>query len=115
MIIEKIGRILLASMFVMSVIKNLTGGFKGSVEYVKKTNIPLPELLVIAAMIIKGFGSYSLITGKMEKIALPLLIGFLIIVTILFNNPIKNPEKKWMCMSLLGVLGGLLIVYDKSI
>ena len=107
-----LGRILLSLMFALSVLKNLTGGFKGSVELVKSVKVPLPELCVIIGMIIKGFGAYSLITNKHKNIALPLLIGFLLIVTVIFNNPIKKPEKKWMFMSLLGVMGGLLIVYD---
>ena len=113
--IKLLGKILLSLMFGLSVIKNLTGGFKGSVELVKKLKfIPLPELSVIIGMIIKGFGAYSIITGHYKKIALPLLIAFLILVMIIFNNPLKFPEKKWMFMALTGVLGGLLIIYSEN-
>ena len=109
--INYIGRLLLSSMFVLSVYKNLTGGFNSSVELVKKLKFPLPVASTICAMIIKAFGAYSLMTGQYKNIALPLLIGFMILITILANNPISFPEKKWMFMSLLGVIGGLLIVY----
>ena len=107
-----IARILLASMFALSVFKNLTGGFKGSVNYVKSINFPLPEASVVGGMIIKSLGSYSLITGHLSEYALPLLIGFVILVTILFNNPFKDPKNLWSFMSLLGVIGGLLIIHQ---
>ena len=109
--INYLGKILLSSMFALSVLKNITGGFNGSVELVKKLKFPFPVLSTIIAAFIKAFGAYSLLTGQYIKIALPLLIGFMILITILANNPITYPEKKWMFMSLLGVIGGLLIVY----
>lgn len=110
-----IGRLLLSGMFAGSVFKNLTGGFKGSVEYVKVLKFPFPFLSTLIATLIKALGAYALITGHMEEIALPLLIGFLILITILANNPITYPDKKWMFMSLLGVIGGLLIVYSEKL
>ena len=110
-----IGKILLSLMFALSVFNNINGGFKGSVEYVKILKFPFPFLSTLIATLIKAFGVYSLLTGKFQKIALPLLIGFLILITILANNPIKYPEKKWMFMSLLGVIGGLLMVYSKAL
>ena len=112
--LDLIGRILLSLMFLLSVFNNLTGGFKGSVEYVKKLKFPLPVLSVIIALIIKFMGSVSLITKYKQKIILPFLIGFLILITLLANNPIQYPDKKWMFMNLLGVIGGLLIVYNNS-
>lgn len=114
-IIEKIGRVLLSLMFALSVLKNITGGFNGSVEYVKKLNFPLPVLSTFVALIIKALGAYSLITGYKEKIIIPFLIGFLVLITILANNPIQYPDKKWMFFSLWAVIGGLLIVYSNSL
>ena len=110
-----IGRLLLSAMFAMSVFKNATGGFKGSVEYVKVLKFPFPFLSTLIATLIKAFGAYALITGHLEEVALPLLIAFLILITILANNPITYPDKKWMFMSLLGVIGGLLIVYSEKL
>ncbi len=107
-----LSKILLSLMFIVSVYKNITGGFKGSVAYVKSINFPLPTLSVILGLIIKIFGVYSLLTGNYVNIALPLLIGFTILVTILFNNPLKHKDKFWMFFSLLGVIGGLGVVYD---
>ena len=113
-IIERIGRICLSLMFLLSVGNNLAGGFKGSVGLVKKLKFPLPTISTIIALIIKFVGSMSLIFGYKEKIILPFLIGFMILITLLANNPIQYPEKKYMFASLIGVIGGLLIVYNNS-
>ena len=107
-----LSKILLSLMFIVSIYKNLSGGFRQSVNYVKSVNFPLPVLSVILGVIIKMFGVYSLLTGNYVNIALPLLIGFTVLVTILFNNPLKFKDKFWMFFSLLGVIGGLCLVYD---
>ena len=112
--IHYIGKLLLSVMFSLSVFKNLTGGFAGSVELVKKLKFPLPFLSTLVATLIKAFGAYALITGHMEHIALPLLIGFMTLITILANNPITYPDKKWMFFSLIGVIGGLMVVYSET-
>ena len=114
-IVERIGRVCLSIMFLLSVGNNLTGGFQKSVNLVKKLNFPLPVLSVIGGLIIKFLGSMSLIFGYKETIILPFLIGFLILITILANNPIQYPEKKYMFFTLIGVIGGLLIVYNNSL
>ena len=110
-----LSRILLSLMYSVSVYKNLTGNFKNSIEYVKSINFPLPKLSVIIGLLIKSFGVYSILTGHYTNIALPLLISFTILVTIMFNNPLKNPNKIWMFLALIGVIGGLLMVYNKDI
>ena len=107
-------RVLLSLMYAVSVYKNLTGGFSNSVDYVKSVHFPLPKLSVIGGILIKSFGVYSLLTGNYTKIALPLLISFTILVTVLFNNPIKSPKKLWMFFALLGVIGGLIMVYKQD-
>lgn len=106
----KIGNVLLSLMYVLSVYENLNGGFKGSVSYVKSVKFPFPVISVILGMCIKAFGAYSLITGKHTKVALPLLIGFTILVTFVFNM-----KKKWKLMALLGVIGGLINIYTNKL
>ena len=62
--VHYIGKLLLSVMFSLSVFKNLTGGFSGSVEYVKKLKFPFPVLSTLLATLIKAFGVYSLLTGR---------------------------------------------------
>lgn len=109
-----LGRVLLSSMFVVSVYENLTGGFNGSVEFVKSANVPYPQLSVFLAVLLKAYGSHALLTGKNIVEALPLLMLFLILMMYMFNNPTKDPKLKWKFYGLCGTLGGLLIVYDSE-
>jgi len=111
---DLLGRVLMSLMFGFSVFGNLTGKFSDSVAYVKSINFPLPMVSVIGGLLIKSFGTYSLLTKQYVKCALPLLISFTLLVTVLFNNPIQYPEKKWMFFSLLAVIGGLINFYEKN-
>ena len=111
--LDLISRILMAFMFLLSVIGNIVtpGKFSESVKYVKSIGFPLPVLSVIGGLLIKTFGSYSLLTKQYINYALPLLIGFTLLVTLLFNNPLKDSSKKWMFFTLLSVIGGLIQFY----
>ena len=109
--INFISRFLLSSLFLVSGYKSLTGGIEGSVNYVKSVNWPFARLSVILATILKMFVSYSLLTNNYLQYSIPLAILFLIIVMYLFNNPLTNPDKLWMFLSLCGLIGGLLLLY----
>lgn len=106
-----IARILLSLLFLVSIIKNITGGYKNSIKYAKLNKIPYAELNVIMGLIIKTLGVISLISGLLMEYIIPLLIIYLIIVIIIFNNPLKQKDILWKFLSLLGVVGGLLLVY----
>ena len=112
--LKLVARVLLASMFILSVSKSLMGGFSGSVNFVKSKNLPFPLVLALAGLFVKAFGSYSLVTNRYTNYAVPLLILFLVTVIIVFNNPLVDSSKLWMCMALLGVIGGLLLVLEDN-
>ena len=69
---------------------------------------------VIVGLLIKAFGTYSLLTKQYVDYAIPLLIGFTLLVTLLFNNPLKDKSKKWMFFTLLSVIGGLIQFYSQN-
>ena len=112
MYINLVARILLAAMFIFSAFNGVTGGFPGAVGYIKANGLPMPTVLAAAGLFAKAFGSFSLVTGKYEKYGIPILMLFVVIVLAVFNNPFQDPSKKWMALALLGVLGGLLLIYD---
>tara|TARA_B100001094_G_C18133657_1_gene773729 strand:- start:494 stop:838 length:345 start_codon:yes stop_codon:yes gene_type:complete len=112
--IDLLSRILLSLMFGVSAYKTLSSGFEGSINYVKSVNWPMPELSVYLSFGLKLFVVYSLIMNKYLEYSIPLIILFLLIVMYLFNNPIKNPEKIWMFLSLCGFIGGLLLLYPNK-
>ena len=105
-----LARLLLASMFAVSAVNNITGGFSDSVQYVASKQLPFPTVLAGLGLIVKIIGSVSLITGQYMSLAVPLLLLFLVTVTVIFNNPLADPSKKWMFFALLGVMGGLLLL-----
>ena len=112
--INLISRGLLSLMFLVSGYKSITGDIEGSVNYVKSVNWPFPKLSVILAIILKLFVPYSLLTNNYLEYSIPLAILFLVIVMYLFNNPLSNPDKLWMFLSLCGVIGGLLLLYPND-
>lgn len=109
---DLIVRLLLAAMFVVSAFKGLTGGIGGATNYIKSKGLPMPAVLAVAGLVAKIFGSYSLITGQYEEYGLPVLMLFVIIILVVFNNPFEDPSNMWMALALLGVLGGILSIYN---
>lgn len=109
---DLIVRLLLAAMFVVSAFKGLTGGIGGATSYIKSKGLPMPAVLAVAGLVAKIFGSYSLITGQYEEYGLPILMLFVIVVLVVFNNPFTDSSNMWMALALLGVLGGILSVYN---
>ena len=105
-------RLLLAAMFVVSAFKGLTGGIGGATGYIKSKGLPMPAVLAVAGLVAKIFGSYSLITGQYEEYGLPILMLFVIVILVVFNNPFTDSSNMWMALALLGVLGGILSVYN---
>ena len=111
---DLIVRLLLAAMFVVSAFKGLSGGLGGATGYIKSKGLPFPAVLAAAGLIAKILGSYSLITGQYEEFGLPILMLFVVIIIFVFNNPFTDPSKMWMALALLGVLGGILSVYNNK-
>ena len=112
--INFISRFLLSLLFLVSGFKSVTGDLEGSVNYVKSVNWPFARLSVILSIILKLFVGYSILTNNYIKYSIPMAIIFLIIVMYLFNNPITEPKKLWMFLSLCGLIGGLLLLYSNS-
>lgn len=111
---DLIARLLLAAIFIVSAFKGLTGGLllPGATEYIKSKGLPMPAVLAVAGLVAKIFGSYSLITGQYEEYGLPILMLFVIVILVVFNNPFTDSSNMWMALALLGVLGGILSVYN---
>ena len=112
--INLISRGLLSLLFLVSGYKSITGDIEGSVNYVKSVNWPFARLSVILATILKFFVPYSLLTNNYLEYSIPMAVMFLIIIMYLFNNPLTNPDKLWMFLSLCGLVGGLLLLYPND-
>lgn len=110
--IKLVGRLLVASMFLISAIQSLLDGFKSATSLIASKNLPFPFVLAVLGFVAKLLGSVLLITPRFKLQGASLLIVFLLTVMFLFNNPIKDPSKLWMFMALVSVIGGLLLSMD---
>jgi len=113
MYLNFLSRILLSILLIGSIAGNISQ-FPKSVNMVKNINFPLPTLSVILGLVIKVLGIYSILTLRYIKYILPILISFIILVTILFNNPVNYPNKINLFFTLIGYIGGLIYFYLKN-
>lgn len=79
------GRILLALIFLVSGYGKITG-FEGTVGYIAKSGLPLPQLAAIGAIVVELGGAILLIIGWQARWAATAMFLFLIPTTLIFHN-----------------------------
>ena len=103
------GRICLCLIFLNAAFGKITG-FSGTVEMMAGQGLPIPEVLLIFTIAFQLLGGLSLLLGYKVKIGSILLILFLIPATLVFHNPIANPDELNNFLKNIGLIGGLLMV-----
>jgi len=107
------GRILLASIFVISGFGKLTG-FEGTVGYIASKGLPLPQLGAIAAIVVELSAGILLVIGWQTRWAATVLFLFLILTTLIFHPFWAVTAGKQMetiqFMKNLCIMGGMLYV-----
>ena len=81
-----IGRIMLATIFIMSAVGNKIPNFSGTVEYMKANGVPAPNVLLVGAIVFLLAGGISVVLGYKARIGASLLIVFLILATYYFHD-----------------------------
>ncbi|MEL6787790.1 MAG: DoxX family protein, partial [Cyanobacteria bacterium J06607_15] len=71
--------------------------------------LPIPQVLLIFTIAFQLLGGLSLLLGYKVKIGSILLILFLIPATLVFHNPIANPDELNSFLKNIGLIGGLLM------
>lgn len=109
-----LGRILLASIFLMSGIGKI-GGFAGTAGYMGSKGMPMVEVLLAITIVIEIGAALMLILGWKAKIGAALLFLWMIPVTFLFHNfwamPAADQQLQTiMFMKNLGLMGGMLYI-----
>ena len=109
-----IGRILLAVVFVPSGYSTL-GGFEGTVEFIRSTGVPLPEVAAAIKIAIELGGGLMVLFGWKTRWAALALIVFLIVITPVFHAFWSAPEAAKMAQQLnfiknVGILGGFFLL-----
>ena len=108
------GRILLASLFVISGIGKISG-FEGTVGYIASKGLPLPQLGAIAAIVVELGAGLLIVIGWQARWAATALFLFLIPTTLLFHNfwaydGSQAQMQQIQFMKNLSIMGGMLYI-----
>lgn len=85
-------------------------GFASTAEMMANQGLPIANVLLILTIAFQLLGGFSLLLGYKVKIGSILLILFLIPATLVFHNPIANPDEINSFLKNIGLIGGLLMV-----
>jgi len=80
------GRILLALIFLMSTAGNKIPNFSAVTQIMKNQGIPMPQVMLVGAIVFLIAGSLSIIVGYQARIGATLLFVFLVLATYFFHD-----------------------------
>jgi putative oxidoreductase len=81
-----IGRVMIATIFLMSAVGNKIPKFGETVDYMTANGVPLPSLMLVGAIAFLLLGSLSIVLGYHARIGATLLLVFLVLATYFFHN-----------------------------
>src|SRR5437868_5048806 len=99
--IQKLGKILIGSLFVMTSIRIFLINFTNFVKFIESKDIPFACIVAIIVLSLKLVCGLIIMTSDNEKlvnVAAYGLIIFVVMTTVLYHNPIKNGEQFDMMM-----------------
>lgn len=102
-------RICLCIIFINSGIGKIFG-FAGTAGMMGSKGLPIPEVLLAFTIAFQLLGGFSLLLGYKVKLGSLLLILFLIPATLVFHNPLADPNELNSFLKNIGLIGGLLMV-----
>lgn len=115
-LINLIGRMLLASVFLMTALVNKIPEFHHVAEQMAQEGVPFPRLMLVGAIVFLLAGSLSLIAGFKARAGAVLLLIFTISGTYFFHHfwtytdPAQMQEHLKSFMKNLSIVGGLLLI-----
>ena len=109
-----VGRILLASLFLIAGFGKLTG-FAGTVGYIASKGLPVPAVLAVLTMVVELGAGAALLLGYQARWAALLLAGFTLLASFIFHNFWDAAADQQMVQNLMflkniSITGGLLMV-----
>jgi len=112
-----VGRVMLATIFLMSAIGKKIPDFSGTVEYMTANGVPMPNIMLIGAIVFLLAGGISIVLGYKSRIGAGLLIVFLILATYFFHDFWSYPPDSQdfqmqmiQFMKNLGLTGAMLMI-----
>ncbi len=115
-IVAVLGRILLCTIFLLSVVGNKIPHFRAVAEAMAKEGVPAPQGMLAGAIAFLIAGSLSVILGYRARIGAALLLAFLVLATYYFHDfwtisdPQAQQEQMIQFMKNLGLMGAMLLV-----
>ncbi|MGX9727623.1 MAG: DoxX family protein [Candidatus Electronema sp. VV] len=115
-IINLIGRILLASVFLLTALVSKIPDFHHVAEQMAQEGVPFPRVMLVGAIVFLLAGSLSLIVGFKARAGAVLLLVFTISGTYFFHHfwtyadPAQMQEHFKSFMKNVSISGGLLLI-----
>jgi putative oxidoreductase len=108
------GRTLLALIFVVSGFGKITG-FAGTAAYMGSKGMPMPEALLVGAIVVELIGGLMIVAGWKARWAALALFLFTIPATIMFHNPAglsgqAAQDQMIHLMKNVSIMGGMLML-----
>jgi len=104
-VVDLVGRILLASIFLLSGI-NKIGGYAATAGYMASMGVP-GALLPLVILLEVG-GAIAIIVGWQTRITAVLLAGFTLIAALIFHNNFADQMQMIMFLKNVAITGGFL-------
>lgn len=84
--ITLLGRVLLSTIFFMAAVGNKIPHFSNVAKVMESVGIPMPQFMLVGAIVFLIAGSVSVIVGYASRIGATLLLVFLVLATFYFHN-----------------------------
>jgi putative oxidoreductase len=105
---ELVGRIMLASIFVIAGIGKLGDGYAGTQAYMAAMGVP--AALLPAVILLEIGGGLALIIGWQTRWVAVALAGFSLIAAVIFHREFADQMQMIMFLKNIAISGGLLIL-----
>ncbi|WP_146393680.1 DoxX family protein [Allorhodopirellula solitaria] len=114
-IVSVIGRILIATIFLLSAVGNKIPNFNQVCEHMAAAGVPQPKVMLAGAIVFLIAGGLSLIAGYKARIGATLLLVFLVLATYYFHDfwTLEGAERQTQMiqfMKNLALMGTMLFV-----
>jgi len=105
-----VGRILVALIFVISGFGKITG-FAGTAGYMASKGLPMPEVLLVATILIEFVGGLMLMAGVKTRLVALAFVAFLVPVTAVFHNAFADPAEMNNMLKNISIAGAMLLLF----
>jgi putative oxidoreductase len=108
-LVDGIARVLIGLVFVHALVGKLSG-FSAVAGKIAAKGLPVPSLLLGAAVVLLIAGSALLISGWRSRLGAVLLLVFLVPTSLIFHGEVGDPLQRIQLLKNVAIIGGLLLV-----